>query len=107
MSYDLILSGKQIFRSLLYKKKSHHAQETQSTNARRGPSLNSAFLLHGLPSGFSSMERPLSWPRTPSLIVSGYTEPLASMAKIAGYVHKPFDAKELITAMCAALDRQN
>src|SRR5262245_31335086 len=39
------------------------------------------------------------------IIVSGYTGPLASMPKIAGYVHKPFNAKELITAMCAALDR--
>ena len=41
------------------------------------------------------------------IIVSGYASPGAAIAKTAGFVQKPFNGRELITAMCAALDRIN
>lgn len=39
------------------------------------------------------------------IIVSGYAAPPVSVAKTAGFVQKPFSGRELITAMCAALER--
>jgi DNA-binding response OmpR family regulator len=41
------------------------------------------------------------------IIVSGYAVPLASMPKIAGFLQKPFNGRELIAAMCAALARHH
>jgi len=40
------------------------------------------------------------------IVISGYAQPPSSFRKAAAFLQKPFNGKELITVMCAAVDQQ-